>query len=94
MFLVEHCGVVHIHENRQFVGGSKAEDHMSKCAIQDVYELHQNSQIPAVYCEPLSEVTIYYRYKVLIYNIVYGPIIIPSPAKLRRDIVTLPSVHL
>ncbi|XP_076093658.1 uncharacterized protein LOC143064602 isoform X2 [Mytilus galloprovincialis] len=51
----DQCGVVHVHENRQLVGGSKAEDHMTKCAIQDVYELHQNSQIPAGYCEPMSE---------------------------------------
>ncbi|KAJ8306299.1 hypothetical protein KUTeg_016844 [Tegillarca granosa] len=50
-----HCGVLHVHENRKVVGSSKAEDHMSKCAIQDVYELHQNLQIPAAYCQPFSE---------------------------------------
>ena len=38
------------------VGGSRAEDHMSKCAMTDVYELHQNSQDLAVQCDPLSEV--------------------------------------
>lgn len=50
--------MVHIHENVKIVGGSRAEDHMSKCAITDVYELHQNSQDLAVQCEPLSEVKI------------------------------------
>lgn len=29
---------------------------MTRCAIQDVYELHQNSQAPAVHCEPMSDV--------------------------------------
>lgn len=53
--LFDHCGVLHVHENRKVVGSSKAEDHMSKCAIQDVYELHQNLQIPAAYCQPFSE---------------------------------------
>lgn len=52
----ENCGVVHIHENAKVVGGSRAEDHMSKCAMTDVYELHQNSQDLAVQCDPLSEV--------------------------------------
>ena len=52
----ENCGVVHIHENVKVVGGSRAEDHMSKCAMNDVYELHQNSQDLAVQCDPLSEV--------------------------------------
>lgn len=56
MFLVDNCGVVHIHENVKVVGGSRAEDHMSKCAVSDVYELHQNSQDLAVQCEPMSEV--------------------------------------
>ena len=48
--------MVHIHENVKVVGGSRAEDHMSKCAMNDVYELHQNSQDLAVQCDPLSEV--------------------------------------
>ncbi|KAK3092117.1 hypothetical protein FSP39_025371, partial [Pinctada imbricata] len=51
----EKCGVVHMHKNRQVVGGSKAEDHMSRCAVQEVYELHQNTQEPATRCEPMSE---------------------------------------
>ena len=55
-FGTENCGVVHIHENVKVVGGSRAEDHMSKCAMTDVYELHQNSQDLAVQCDPLTEV--------------------------------------
>ncbi|XP_053395526.1 uncharacterized protein LOC123523704 isoform X2 [Mercenaria mercenaria] len=51
----DNCGVVHIHKNVKVVGGSRAEDHMSKCAISDVYELHQHSQDLAAQCEPMSE---------------------------------------
>ncbi|KAK3612352.1 hypothetical protein CHS0354_011070 [Potamilus streckersoni] len=51
----ENCGVLHTHQNKMIVGGSRAEDHMTKCAMIDVYELHQNSQLPAVQCEPYSE---------------------------------------
>ncbi|KAK6180078.1 hypothetical protein SNE40_012292 [Patella caerulea] len=47
--------VLHIHENVNIIGASKAEDYMSRCAIQEVYELHQNSQVPAAHCDPLSE---------------------------------------
>ncbi|KAL4236647.1 DNA excision repair protein ERCC-6-like 2 [Mactra antiquata] len=51
----DNCGVIHIHKNVKVVGGSRAEDHMSKCAMSDVYELHQNSQDLAVQCEPMPE---------------------------------------
>ncbi|XP_074643856.1 uncharacterized protein LOC141900733 [Tubulanus polymorphus] len=51
----EKFGVVHIHENKKLIGGSKAEDHMSKCAIKDVYENRMFSQMPAMACDPLSE---------------------------------------
>ncbi|XP_062592723.1 LOW QUALITY PROTEIN: DNA excision repair protein ERCC-6-like 2 [Saccostrea cucullata] len=47
--------VVHVLKNSKIVGGSRAEDHMSRCAIQDVFELHQNSQELAAHCQPLSE---------------------------------------
>ncbi|XP_061181749.1 DNA excision repair protein ERCC-6-like 2 [Saccostrea echinata] len=47
--------VVHVLKNRKIVGGSRAEDHMSRCAMQDVFELHQNSQELAAHCQPLSE---------------------------------------
>ncbi|ELU06400.1 hypothetical protein CAPTEDRAFT_223034 [Capitella teleta] len=49
------CGVVHKHRNQDLVGSNKAEDHMSKCAISDVFERHQNSQEPAVHCAPMSD---------------------------------------
>ena len=52
------CGVVHLHENQRMIGGSRVEDHISRCALQDVYELQQNSQQPAALCKQLtSEVT-------------------------------------
>jgi len=52
----DNCGVIHIHENVKVVGGSRAEDHMTRCAIADVFEHGQNSQELAVQCEPMSEV--------------------------------------
>lgn len=57
IFVSDNCGVVHIHKNVKVVGGSRAEDHMSRCAIADVYELHQHSQDLAAQCEPMSEVS-------------------------------------
>ncbi|XP_060584908.1 LOW QUALITY PROTEIN: DNA excision repair protein ERCC-6-like 2 [Ruditapes philippinarum] len=51
----DNCGVVHIHKNVKVVGGSRAEDHMSRCAISDVYEFNKNSQDLAAQCEPMSE---------------------------------------
>ncbi|XP_064606212.1 DNA excision repair protein ERCC-6-like 2 [Liolophura sinensis] len=53
--VLDHCGVLHVHKNPQMIGSSRAEDHMSRCAIQDVFELHVNSQIPAIQCPPLSQ---------------------------------------
>ena len=57
MFLLEQCGVIHMHENRKLIGASRAEDHMTRCAIQDVYELHQFSQQAAANCDPYTEVS-------------------------------------
>ncbi|XP_067677911.1 DNA excision repair protein ERCC-6-like 2 [Haliotis asinina] len=51
----EKCGVMHVHENPKVVGASRAENYMSRCAIQDVYELHQNSQAPAMEVDPYSD---------------------------------------
>ena len=48
--------MVHIHKNVKVVGGSRAEDHMSKCAMSDVYDFNKNSQDLAAQCEPMSEV--------------------------------------
>ena len=48
--------MVHTHENRRIVGGSRVESHMTKAALRDVYELHQHSQQPAADCEPLYQV--------------------------------------
>lgn len=58
----------HMHENQKLIGASKAEDHMTKCAIQDVYELHQYSQVPAAFCGPCSEVCFKYSFIELITN--------------------------
>ena len=29
---------------------------MTKCALTDVYTLHQQSQMPAIHCDPCTEV--------------------------------------
>ncbi|XP_014786401.1 LOW QUALITY PROTEIN: DNA excision repair protein ERCC-6-like 2 [Octopus bimaculoides] len=45
-------GVVHVHKNRQITGASRAEDHMSKCAMEEVLQDQKNSQQLAMECEP------------------------------------------
>ncbi|BFY99657.1 hypothetical protein BsWGS_02697 [Bradybaena similaris] len=44
--------IIHTHANAKVVGSSRGEDHMTKCAMQDVFELHTNSQAPALQCDP------------------------------------------
>ncbi|XP_019333609.1 DNA excision repair protein ERCC-6-like 2 isoform X3 [Alligator mississippiensis] len=39
--------VAYIHSNQNVVGSSKAENHMSRWAVRDVFELKQFSQLPA-----------------------------------------------
>ncbi|KAM4706983.1 DNA excision repair protein ERCC-6-like 2 [Discoglossus pictus] len=39
--------VAYIHSNQNVVGSSKAENHMSRWAVRDVFELNQFSQFPA-----------------------------------------------
>ncbi|NWU42216.1 ER6L2 protein, partial [Hylia prasina] len=39
--------VAYIHSNQNVVGSSKAENHLSRCAVRDVFELKQFSQLPA-----------------------------------------------
>ncbi|KAM4807986.1 LOW QUALITY PROTEIN: DNA excision repair protein ERCC-6-like 2 [Rhinophrynus dorsalis] len=39
--------VAYIHSNQNVVGSSKAENHMSRWAVRDVFELNQFSQLPA-----------------------------------------------
>uniref|UniRef100_A0A6P8HG51 DNA excision repair protein ERCC-6-like 2 isoform X2 n=1 Tax=Actinia tenebrosa TaxID=6105 RepID=A0A6P8HG51_ACTTE len=45
--ILSKCGVRYTHANRSVVRTSKAESHMSKRAIEDVFELRQFSQQPA-----------------------------------------------
>ncbi|KAM8960589.1 DNA excision repair protein ERCC-6-like 2 [Pelodytes ibericus] len=40
-------GVAYIHSNQSVVGSSTAENHMSRRAVRDVFELNQFSQLPA-----------------------------------------------
>ncbi|KAI2553250.1 ERCC excision repair 6 like 2, partial [Homo sapiens] len=37
----------YIHSNQNVIGSSKAENHMSRWAAHDVFELKQFSQLPA-----------------------------------------------
>ncbi|XP_075455266.1 DNA excision repair protein ERCC-6-like 2 isoform X2 [Ascaphus truei] len=39
--------VAYIHSNQNVVGSSKAENHLSRWAVRDVFELNQFSQLPA-----------------------------------------------
>lgn len=39
--------VAYIHSNQNVVGASKAENHMSRLAVRDVFEFNQFSQLPA-----------------------------------------------
>ncbi|KAI8773176.1 DNA excision repair protein ERCC-6 2, partial [Biomphalaria glabrata] len=48
-------GALHTLKNNQVVGSSRAEDHMTRCAIEDVFLKHINTQVPAVQCEPYSQ---------------------------------------
>ena len=47
--------MLHTHVNPEVVGSSRAEDHMTRCAMQDVFELKSNTQAPALMCQPLSQ---------------------------------------
>lgn len=51
----DRCGVVHVHENRKVTGGSRAEDHMTNCALQEVLQENKNSQQLAIECEPYQQ---------------------------------------
>lgn len=46
--------ILHIHANQDIVGASKAEDHMTKCALQDVFVDNVHSQDLAVHCKPVK----------------------------------------
>ncbi|GFN83057.1 DNA excision repair protein ercc-6-like 2, partial [Plakobranchus ocellatus] len=52
--LLAASNVLHTHTNAGVLGTSKAEDHMTHCAIKDVYELNTNTQALALVCDPLS----------------------------------------
>lgn len=39
--------VAYVHSNQNVIGSSKAENHMSRWAAHDVFELKQFSQLPA-----------------------------------------------
>lgn len=48
--------VAYIHSNQNVIGSSRAENHMSRWATRDVFELKQFSQLPANVAVCSSEV--------------------------------------
>lgn len=48
--------VAYIHSNQNVIGSSRAENHMSRWAARDVFELKQFSQLPANVAVCSSEV--------------------------------------
>lgn len=52
--------VAYIHSNQNVVGSSKAENHLSRWAVHDVFELKQFSQLPANVAVCSAKVKIYF----------------------------------
>ncbi|CAL1534431.1 unnamed protein product [Lymnaea stagnalis] len=55
LFGADMEGVLCTVANEKVVGSSRAEDHMTHCAMEDVFENHINSQAPALRCEPYTQ---------------------------------------
>uniref|UniRef100_A0A9J8CU63 Excision repair cross-complementation group 6-like 2 n=2 Tax=Cyprinus carpio TaxID=7962 RepID=A0A9J8CU63_CYPCA len=58
-----HGGLQHVsytHSNQKVVGSSRAEDHLSRAAVRDVFELNKHSQLLANQLPDSSEVSIYF----------------------------------
>lgn len=53
------------------VGNSRVEEHISKQALADVYELEQHSQDPANLVENKLEVSTTVEYAALLYGIIF-----------------------
>ncbi|KAG1700925.1 DNA excision repair protein ERCC-6-like 2 [Nymphon striatum] len=54
--VLKSSGILHTHANQDVVGASKAEDHMTKCALHDVFVDNINSQELAVHCLPFKKI--------------------------------------
>uniref|UniRef100_A0A8C1R1D8 Excision repair cross-complementation group 6-like 2 n=2 Tax=Cyprinus carpio TaxID=7962 RepID=A0A8C1R1D8_CYPCA len=52
--------VSYTHSNQKVVGSSRAEDHLSRAAVRDVFELNKHSQLLANQLPDSSEVSIYF----------------------------------
>uniref|UniRef100_A0A671LEL7 DNA excision repair protein ERCC-6-like 2 n=1 Tax=Sinocyclocheilus anshuiensis TaxID=1608454 RepID=A0A671LEL7_9TELE len=62
IYLLSRCGLQHVsytHSNQKVVGSSRAEDHLSRAAVRDVFELNKYSQLLANQLPDSSEVSIY-----------------------------------
>ena len=55
------CGVKYVHDNSALIGPSRAENHMTRCAISAVFDNHVDSQLPARLCQPYSQVPLSVR---------------------------------
>ncbi|TSL10194.1 DNA excision repair protein ERCC-6-like 2 [Bagarius yarrelli] len=54
-FLVGLQEVSYSHSNQKVVGSSRTENHLSRAALRDVFELNKHSQLPANHLSDISE---------------------------------------
>uniref|UniRef100_A0A671LBI7 DNA excision repair protein ERCC-6-like 2 n=1 Tax=Sinocyclocheilus anshuiensis TaxID=1608454 RepID=A0A671LBI7_9TELE len=74
IYLLSRCGLQHVsytHSNQKVVGSSRAEDHLSRAAVRDVFELNKYSQLLANQLPDSSEVSIcfFFFYYIYAYDI-------------------------
>ncbi|XP_076066387.1 uncharacterized protein LOC143039912 isoform X2 [Oratosquilla oratoria] len=92
--------ILHTHANETVVGGSRAEDYMTKCAVRDVFELMKATQEPAHWCHPPSHASkmkeSYYKSPIQqSHTSLKSPAISPPPVKVPLNSNTKkPSVPL
>uniref|UniRef100_A0A8C2KIT5 Excision repair cross-complementation group 6-like 2 n=1 Tax=Cyprinus carpio TaxID=7962 RepID=A0A8C2KIT5_CYPCA len=67
-----HGGLQHVsytHSNQKVVGSSRAEDHLSRAAVRDVFELNKHSQLLANQLPDSSEVSMFFFMYLFIYTV-------------------------
>ncbi|KFQ22008.1 DNA excision repair protein ERCC-6-like 2, partial [Merops nubicus] len=64
--------VAYIHSNQNVVGSSKAENHLSRWAVRDVFELKQFSQLPAnvAFCSAKVKRNVW---EIVSFNVLFPP---------------------
>lgn len=64
--------VSYTHSNQKVVGSSRAENHLSRAAVQDVFELNKHSQLPANYLHDVSQVFTVTTMKCYVRQYIFG----------------------